>query len=105
MKKYQIIGGQYESIWYGESDSLLGAKQIASRHVEFWDNYRSWNVPKIYLSDHTEEIESHGRILTSDGERIIVPTGDPYAVKVGGVWYITISYWRRENNVYIKAQK
>lgn len=35
MKKYQVIGGQYESKWYGESDSLRGAKCIATRHQEF----------------------------------------------------------------------
>lgn len=97
MKKYQIIGGQYESIWYGESDSLLGAKQIASRHVEAWDNYQSWNTPKIYLSEHTEEVESRGRILTRDGERIVVPTGAPYLIKDNGQWTLTYFYWKREN--------
>jgi len=88
MKKYQVIGGQYESIWYGESDSLLGAKQIASRHVEAWDNYQYWHTPHIYLSEHTEEIESRGRVLTRDGEKIIVPTAEPYAVKSRGKWWI-----------------
>ena len=32
MKRYQVIGGQYESCWYGESDSLRGAKTIAKRN-------------------------------------------------------------------------
>lgn len=88
MKKYQIIGGQYESIWYGESDSLLGAKQIASRHVEAWDNWQGVNVPRIYLSENVKEIESQGRITTRDGERIIVPTGEPYVVNLKGKWWI-----------------
>lgn len=38
MKKYQVIGGQYESSWIGESDSLRGAKIIATRNMEYWDN-------------------------------------------------------------------
>lgn len=25
MKKYQVIGGQYEQYWYGESDALRSA--------------------------------------------------------------------------------
>ena len=36
MKNYQVIGGQYEQHWYGESDSLRGAKSIATRHEEYW---------------------------------------------------------------------
>ena len=91
MKKYQIIGGQYESYWYGESDSFLGAKQIAARNVEPWDNYQGWHTPAIYLSENTKAIESQGRIITHDGEIIIVPTGDPYAVKINGKWIITKS--------------
>ena len=32
MKKYQVIGGQYESCWYGESNTIRGAKIIAGRN-------------------------------------------------------------------------
>ena len=32
MKKYQVIGGQYESCWHGESNSLHGAKIIAGKN-------------------------------------------------------------------------
>ena len=88
MKKYQIIGGQYESHWYGETDSLQGAKQIATRNAEHWDNWQGWHTPAIYLSENTEVIESQGRVTTHDGEKIIVPTGEPYAVKVNGKWII-----------------
>jgi len=51
MKKYQVIGGQYVFCNYGESDSLLGAKQIAGRHPEYWDNWQGWHKPDIYLSE------------------------------------------------------
>lgn len=50
MKKYQIIGGQYSYIFYGESDSLHGAKCIAARNKEFWGNYQGWHKPLIFNS-------------------------------------------------------
>ena len=79
MKKYQVIGGQYESVWYGESDSLRGAKCIATKNEEYWDNWQGWHKPRIYLSSDVEEIESRGRILTPDGAKIRIPVGNPIA--------------------------
>lgn len=73
MKKYQIIGGQYESRWYGESDSLRGAKIIATKHEEYWDNWQGWHKPAIYDAEDVIEIESKGRITTYDGVMIRVP--------------------------------
>ena len=73
MKKYQIIGGQYESHWYGESDSLRGAKCIATRNKEYWDNWNGWHTPSIYNAEDVEEIESRGRITSYDGTMIRVP--------------------------------
>lgn len=73
MKKYQIIGGQYEYCWYGESDSLHGAKIISTRNVEYWDNWQGWHKPSIYLAEDVDEIESVGRITTRDGVIIRVP--------------------------------
>lgn len=75
MKKYQIIGGQYESHWYGESDTIRGAKIIATKNEEYWDNWQSWHKPNIYTSDNVEEVESKGRITTPDGMIIRVPIG------------------------------
>ena len=66
MKKYQVIGGQYSHVWYGESDSLRGAKIIATKHKEYWDNWQGWQTPKIYKSDDVIEIER-------DRETIRVP--------------------------------
>lgn len=73
MKKYQVIGGQYESKWYGESDSLRGAKCIATRHQEYWDNWQGWHKPSIYLATEVVEIVSRGRITTPDGQKIRIP--------------------------------
>ena len=50
MKRFQVIGGQYYFEWYGESDSLRGAKMIASKHEECWDNWQGWHKPSIYLA-------------------------------------------------------
>ena len=73
MKKYQVIGGQYESKWYGESDTLRGAKCIATRHEEYWDNWQGWHKPAIYASVDVMEVVSCGRITTPDGMTIRVP--------------------------------
>ena len=54
MKKYQVIGGQYESCWIGESDSLHGAKIIATRNMEYWDNWQGWHKPCIYRAEDVE---------------------------------------------------
>lgn len=80
MKKYQVIGGQYEQHWYGESDSLRGAKIIATKNAEYWDNWQGWHKPNIYDSADVIEIESCGAITTQDGE--IIRVHKPCAVPV-----------------------
>lgn len=77
MKKYQIIGGQYEYKFYGESDTLRGAKIIATKNAEYWDNWNGWHKPRIYRAEDVREIESNGRITTPDGVIIRVPIGEP----------------------------
>lgn len=81
MKKYQIIGGQYEPHWYGESDSIRGAKIIASKSVEHWDNWQGWHKPAIYRAEDVEEIMARGMITVPDGQMIRVPAwwADPIA--------------------------
>lgn len=73
MKKYQVIGGQYEPHWYGESDSLRGAKIIAGKHKEYWDNWQGWHTPSVYLAEDCKVIEAHGMITVPDGIETIVP--------------------------------
>ena len=80
MKKYQVIGGQYESCWYGESDSLHGARIIAGKNMEYWDNWGGWHKPRIYRAEDVKEIESRGRIITPDGKMIRVPELDAWSV-------------------------
>ena len=81
MKKYQVIGGQYEQHWYGESDSLRGAKIIATKNVEYWDNWQGWHKPRIYDSADVIETESYGAITVRDGE--IVRVHKRWAIPVG----------------------
>lgn len=72
MKAYQVIGGQYEQCWYGESDTLRGAKCIATRCMEYWDNWQGWHKPGIYRAEDCRDVESCGRITTPDGWAIRV---------------------------------
>ena len=76
MKQYQVIGGQYEQCWYGESDSLHGAKVIAGRNKEYWDNWQGWHTPKIYKREDCEEIVCKGWITKWDGSTTIVCKAD-----------------------------
>lgn len=74
MKKYQVIGGQYESRYYGESDSFRGAKLIAKRNEEYWDNWQGWHAPAIYRAEDVREIESYGAVTVADGAIVRIPT-------------------------------
>lgn len=71
--KYYVIGGQYESCCYGGAPTLLGAKRLATRYAEYWDNWQGWHKPAIYRAEDTEEVESRGRITTPDGRTIRAP--------------------------------
>lgn len=72
---YYVIGGQYETYCYGGTPTLIGAKRLATKNMEYWDNWQGWHKPKIYKADDTEVITSKGRILTEDGIEIRVPKG------------------------------
>ena len=72
-RAYYVIGGQYESYYYGASDSLRGAKQIAARNREYWDNWQGWHTPRIYRAEDVQVIASRGRITTPDGWDVIAP--------------------------------
>ena len=79
MKKYQVIGGQYEQCWYGESDSLHGARIIAGKNKEYWDNWQGWHTPKIYRAEDCEDIIAHGWLTAYEGStiRISKPSATP----------------------------
>lgn len=88
MKKYQVIGGQYEAYNYGESDSLVQAKRIATQNAEYWDNWQGWHIPEVYESADCVEIECYGMITHRDGELLVVPRAGavPVAYKDGSKW-------------------
>ena len=77
---FYVIGGQYESICYGGAPTLLGAKRLANRNKEYWDNWQGWHTPNIYKAEDTEEIESYGRITTRDG--LMIRIARPGAIPV-----------------------
>ena len=70
---FYVIGGQYETCCYGGTPTLIGAKRLATKNGEYWDNWQGWHKPLIYRAEDTEEIESQGRITTDDGVIIRVP--------------------------------
>ena len=71
--KYWVIGGQYESYCYGGAPTLVGAKRLATKSVEYWNNWQGWHKPAIYKAEDTMLVESKGRITSRDGELIRVP--------------------------------
>lgn len=57
MKKeinYYVIGGQYADYNYGGTPTLLGAKRLAGKCWEYWDNWQGWHCPKIYKAEDCE---------------------------------------------------
>ena len=88
MKKYQVIGGQYEKYRYGESDTLKGAKVMASRNKEYWDNWQGWHTPAIYRAEDCREVEAKGMITFADGMSLIIPAegAEPCSVNINGKW-------------------
>lgn len=89
MKKqnnYYVIGGQYEDCCHGGAPTLLGAKRLATKNMEYWDNWQGWHKPAIYRAEDTEVVESYGRITTPDGWNIRIPCDYPVAIWYGGRW-------------------
>lgn len=86
MKKYQVIGGQYERHYYGESDTLRGARRIASKHMEYWDNFAGWHKPAIYRAEDCKVVTCSGMITYPDGAEVVLP-----------VWYAEpVQDWERD---------
>ena len=72
LKQYQVIGGQYEQFWYGQSDTLRGAKMIAARNKELWDNWQGWHAPEIYRAEDCMIRECQGMITKRDGQKMVM---------------------------------
>lgn len=70
---YAVIGGQYEYYYYGSYPTLIGAKRVATKNVEYWDNWQGWHKPQVYRIEDTHEVETHGWITSTDYAVIRVP--------------------------------
>ena len=70
---YYVIGGQYERYCCGGTPTLIGAKRLANKNKEYWDNWQGWHTPAIYRAEDTQVVESNGLITTRDGVKIRVP--------------------------------
>lgn len=67
-QNYAIIGGQYVAYDYGTATTLLGAKRIAGKHAEYWDNRQGWHRPRIYAIKDVERTHNfYGDILAPKG--------------------------------------
>lgn len=49
--KFVVIGGQYTHVLYGCVPTLLGAKRLANKSAEYWDNWQGWHIPYVYAID------------------------------------------------------
>ena len=60
MKKfnYYVIGGQYASFCYGGTPTLIGAKRLARKSAEYWDNWQGWHIPDIYRAEDVEDVSN-----------------------------------------------
>lgn len=59
---YYVIGGQYYYHCYGGTPTLLGAKRLANKKQEYWDNWQGWHTPAIYRAEDT--------IVNGEGNRV-----------------------------------
>lgn len=64
---YAVIGGQYRYTNYGVYTTLIGAKRVANKNQEYWDNWQGWTTPKIYHIDDTRKVTDY------NGNTVIIP--------------------------------
>lgn len=53
--KFYVIGGQYQALNHGGAATLLGAKRLAKKYEEYWDNWQGFHVPSIYAAEDCVE--------------------------------------------------
>ncbi len=81
MANFYVIGGQYEHYNHGGADTLLGAKRLAGKNDEYWDNWQGWHRPSVYAaSDCIETTNFYGEQMTPK------PGAQPVAVWDGKKW-------------------
>ena len=60
--RFCVIGGQHEYVCYGGAPTYTGAKRMAAKNTERWDNRRGICRPAIHKAEDTTEIDiSFGR--------------------------------------------
>lgn len=65
MINYYVIGGQYEYYNHGGAATLTGAKRIATKNLEMWDNWQGPHKPSIYAAaDCITTVNFYGEQLT-----------------------------------------
>ena len=45
---FYVIGGRYRYVNHGGTKTLLGAKRLATKNEEYWDNWKGWRKPDIF---------------------------------------------------------
>ena len=84
--KFYVIGGQHVAFNYGGAYTLEGAKRLASKHEEYWDNWQGWHKPKIFKAeDCTLRENFHGEDYYPEPYAYPVASWDSRA----GKWIIT----------------
>lgn len=74
---YYVIGGQYERYNHGGAATLLGAKRLAAKSDEYWDNWQGWHRPAIYAAADCEELSNfYGTQVLPTAEAQPVATWD-----------------------------
>ena len=52
--RYYVIGGQYAYYNHGGAATIAGAKILATKNEEYWDNWQGWHKPSIYKAEDCE---------------------------------------------------
>ena len=75
---FYVIGGQYFQYCYGGSETLRGAKLLAAKHDEYWDNMQGWHRPRIYAAADCvlADTEFHGEQMIHKAEALPVAEYD-----------------------------
>lgn len=55
-RKFYVIGGQYAAYCYGGAQTRLGAKRLAGKNAEYWDNWQGWHIPAIYRAEDVRPV-------------------------------------------------
>ena len=56
--RFYVIGGQYQAFNHGGTPTLLGAKRLAKKCEEYWDNWQGFHVPSIYAAEDCVRAEN-----------------------------------------------